>query len=117
MAAVAAARWDIEWDRGAAWWVRIGRRARSGDVLALAEPCAIEVREVDAPSTEDPLLAVDGEVDETGDYFDLTVTREQIEDLPLARYEYRILAVDAARDLPLVLLYGYVDINDTVGDR
>lgn len=117
MAAVVAARWDIEWERGAGWRVRLGRRTRTGDVLALADPCALEVRPIDAPTTTTPVLAVPGVLDEPGDYFDLIVAREQIEALPLAHYEHRILAVDAVRSLPLVLLYGYVDLSDTAGDR
>jgi hypothetical protein len=117
MTAVVAARWDIEWERGAGWWVRLGRRTRTGDVLALAEPCGLEVRQVDAPSTAPALLAVSGVLDEAGDYFDLTVTREQVEALPLSRYEYRIPVVDAVRSLPILLLRGLVAISDNVGDR
>lgn len=116
MAAVGAARWDIEWDRGGGWWVRLGRRTRSGDVLALAAPCAMEIRRVDDPSTVPAVLVLTGAVGTDGAYIDLQATREQIEGLPGERYEHRILVTDAVRVLPLVLLRGFVAIRDRVGD-
>lgn len=117
MAAVVAARWDVEWDRGAGWHTRVGRRSRSGDVLALAGPAAWEVRPVDAPTSTTPLLTAPGTVAPDGSYVDIVITREQIEALnPTARLEYRMTAVDAADATPLVLLRGYAKIRDTVGD-
>lgn len=116
MTAVVAARWDVTWDRGAGWQVRLGRRTRSGDVLPLAGPAALEVRPVDAPTTTTPLLTGTGVIGTDGAYVEVTLTREQIEALTHAALEYRVTVVDAARSLPLVLLRGYAKIRDTVGD-
>lgn len=116
MTAVTAARWDFEWERGGGWWIRLGRRTRSGEVLPLAAPCALEVRRVDDPSTVPAVLVLSGEVATDGAYVDLQASREQIEGLPGERYEYRVLATDAVRVLPLVLLRGLTAIRDRVGD-
>lgn len=116
MAAVGAARWDVEWERGGGFWVRLGRRTRSGEVIPVAAPSAMEVRRVDDPSTVPPVLVLTGEVQPDGSYLDLEATREAIEALPSNRYEHRVLITDAARMLPRVLLRGYIGIRDRVGD-
>jgi len=116
MTAVVAARWDVTWDRGGGWWVRLGRRTRGGLVLALADPCALQVRPVDGASAVAPLLDVPGVLGTGGDDATFTVTAAQIETLPWDAYEYRALGTDALSALPLVLLRGYVKIRDRVGD-
>ena len=116
MATVTAARWDVEWDRGGGWWVRLGRRARTGDVLPIAAPSTLEVRPVDAPSTTPALLTVAATVNTDGSYADIEVTPTHIATLSGDRYEYRAIVTDATRSLPLLLLRGYVAIRDTVGD-
>jgi hypothetical protein len=116
MAAVVAARWDVEWDRGAGWRTRVGRRTRSGDTLLLAEPAFWEVRPVDAPTTTAAVLIAPGVAAADGSYIDVTISAAQIEALGADTMEYRFLAHDTVNDLPLVLLRGYVKVRDTVGD-
>lgn len=117
MTAVVAARWDVEWDRGAGWRTRVGRRTRSDDTLLLGEPAFWEVRPLDAPTTTPALLIAPGVAAEDGAYIDVTITKAQIDELGVGdRLEYRFLAQDVANGLPLVLLRGYVKIRDTVGD-
>jgi hypothetical protein len=118
MAAVTAARWDVEWDRGGAWWVRLGRRTPTGTPVPVTDPCAMELREVDAPSSTPAIMTVVGTLTTLADgtYIDLMRTREEIESLPGKRYEHRVVVTDAARATPLVLLRGYVSIADGVED-
>jgi hypothetical protein len=116
MTVVAAGRWDIEWDRGGAWFVRLGRRDREGAAVPIGGPLLLELRDVDAPSTSPARLVLTGRVDDDGAGGDLSATRAQIEALPGARYEHRILALDAPRGLPMVWLRGYVSLRDTVSD-
>lgn len=113
---MAAGRWDIEWDRGGAWHVRLGKRARDDTPLLIAPPLTLELRDVDAPSSSAPRLVLTGDVAADGHDAGLTATRAQIESLPGSRYEHRILVNDATRGEPMVWLRGYVTLLDTVSD-
>lgn len=112
---MATARWDLTWQRGGAWQRTIVRRDAKGEALGIGQPCLLEVRGVDQPSTQPPVLIVNAVIPADGRAALLTVTRDTIETLTESRYQHRLLVTDLITALPLVLARGWVSINDHVG--
>ena len=111
---MAAARWDITWDRGGAWQRRLIRRDTTGAVLGIGAPCVMELRRIHDPSSVAPAQILTAEVTIDGAWADLLATREMIEALTLERYQHRIIVPDLASGLPELLVRGYVSVRDTV---
>lgn len=117
MAAVAAARWDIEWERGGSWRARLVRRTLdTGVLIGIGAPCVMELRGIDEPSTTPAALTLTADVAEDHTYADLAVTRDQILALSLDRYQHRLIVTDLDSGEPDVKARGIISINDQVGD-
>ena len=113
---MAAARWDIRWDRGGSWQRRLVRRDILGTVLGLGAPCVMELRRIDDPSTVPPVQTLTAVMRGAGADATLTADQALIEAFPLRRYQHRIIVSDLASGLPLLLIRGYVSIRDKVED-
>jgi hypothetical protein len=111
---VAAARWDIPWDRGGGWRRRLIRKDTTGAVIGIGSPCVMELRRIYDPSSVAAAATVTATVDTDGTWADLLATRELIESLPLERYQHRIVVPNLVSGEPEVLARGYVSIRDTV---
>lgn len=112
---MAAALWDLLWDKGGGWRARLLRKDRAGSTLPLSSPCSFQVRTIDAPSSTPALLDVAGAVEADGSAIDITVSPEQISALEAGRYEHRLIVGTGANTPPVVLLRGYVTVRDTLG--
>lgn len=74
----------------------------------------MELRRIHDPSSVTPAAILTATVDPDGAWADLLATREQIEALPLERYQHRIIVPNPASGQPEVLVRGYVSIRDKV---
>ncbi len=113
---MAAARWDITWDRGGSWQRRLVRRDIKGVVLGLGAPCVMELRRINDPSTVPPVQTLTAVMGVAGADATLTAERALIEAFPLHRYQHRIIVPNLASGLPMLLARGYVSIRDKVED-
>lgn len=117
MALVTAARWDIRWERGAFWQARLVRRdATTKVIIGIAAPCVLELRHTDMGSDEPPVLQIPATIADDASRADLLVTETQTADLPRDRYQHRVVVTDLVTNRPMIMLRGYVTINDRVGD-
>lgn len=113
------ARWDIEWRVGGSWWVRLQRKAATGEVLPLADPCVFEVRADDSPDAVAPRLALTGTRVETedGDAVEFLATAEQVRALGPGIFEHVAKVGDPDIGQPVVLFDGKLRVRDRVAGR
>ncbi len=112
---MATARWDVTWQRGGAWQRTLVRRDAKGEALGIGQPCVMELRGLDQPSTSAPIHVVTAVIPADGRAALLAVSRADIEALTEDRYQHRLLVTDLITALPLVLARGWVTIVDQVG--
>lgn len=110
---MAAARWDVVWERGGAWRRRLVRHDLNGAALGIGAPCVMELRGPDEPSSRAATLILTATIADGSATF--TATAAQIEALLNDRYQHRVLITDVVAGLPVVLLRGWVQIVDGVG--
>jgi hypothetical protein len=114
---VRAASWDIEWELRGAWTVVLQRRDLAGVPLPLADPCVMEIRHIDRPRDTPAIKTFTGAVDTTttAHKFELHASAADISALGAGRFEHVILVGVPGEADPVVLVDGFLKINDRAG--
>jgi hypothetical protein len=116
---VRAAEWNFTWEVGSPWRTVVRRRDLTGIPLPLTEPCRLEIREMDSPSTAEPLLTLTGVLNNTdvdNQFWSLGATSAETRTLGAGRFEHT-LWIGVAAGEPELWSRGYLQARDRAGDQ